>query len=183
MQGLTSFPAGRPAPAPAPAPLAARGLVLRHAVDADLPALARLYADTRADELAAVPWPQAVKQAFLDQQFALQHRHYLAHYGDADFLVLCHGQALVGRYYLQRGAQEDLVVDISLLAAWRGQGLGGALLADSQRAAAASGRGMWLHVHRGNPAAERLYARLGFVPDDTGGTDSHRLMRWRPAVS
>lgn len=183
MHGLPSFPAGRPVPPPAPEPLVVRGVILRHARDADLPALARLYADTRAEELAALPWPPAAKQAFTDQQFALQHRHYLSHHADADFLVLLHGDALVGRYYLQRGAGEDLVVDISLLAEWRGQGLGGALLASSQRAAAAQGRGLCLHVLRWNLGAQRLYSRLGFEPEEGGGTDTHQFMRWRPPLS
>ncbi|HBD18713.1 MAG TPA: GNAT family N-acetyltransferase [Arenimonas sp.] len=176
------FPAGRSRPEP-PAVLAARGLALRHAVDADLPALMRLYADTRADELAAMPWPEAARQAFLAQQFALQHQHYLSHYGGADFLVVVQGDALVGRYYLWRAEREDLVVDISLLAGWRGQGIGGALLASSQGSAAAQGRGLWLHVLRWNQAAQRLYARLGFEAEEVGSTDTHLLMRWRPPVS
>lgn len=183
MHDLPPFPRGRPAPAPVPATLASLGIELRHAVDADLPALGALYADTRAGELVAMPWPAAVKDAFLAQQFGLQHRHYLAHHGDADFLVLCHGDALVGRYYLQRGETEDLVVDVSLLAPWRGRGLGGALLRASQEAAGAQGRGMVLHVLRWNVAAQRLYARLGFLPGTDGGTDTHLLMRWRPSLS
>ena len=42
----------------------------------------------RADELARVAWPDSVKRAFLADQFALQHRHYLAHYADAWFLAI-----------------------------------------------------------------------------------------------
>jgi GNAT superfamily N-acetyltransferase len=177
MSGLPPFPR-RPGPGPASPPaLAARGIRLRHAVDDDLPRLLALYADTRADEMAGVPWPAMAKRSFLDHQFELQHRHYLQHYADADFMAIEAGGTLQGRYYLQRRADADLVVDISLFAAWRGQGVGRALLEASQREAAASGRGMILHVVRGNAAARRLYERLGFrLAEDDGGT--HLRMAW-----
>jgi len=41
-----------------------------------LPFLAQLYASTRADELAVTGWTEAVKAAFLEQQFRAQHAHY-----------------------------------------------------------------------------------------------------------
>lgn len=182
MAGPRPFPTGRPGPR-IPAALSAASVGLRHACDADLPSLAGLYADTRAEEMAALPWPAAVRQAFLDQQFALQHQHYLTHNGGADFLVIEHGGRLIGRYYLDRGEREDLVVDISLLAAWRGRGIGTALLVDSQAQAAAAGRGLWLHVLRWNEAAKRLYGRLGFEPREAGSTDTHLVMDWRAPIS
>jgi RimJ/RimL family protein N-acetyltransferase len=38
---------------------------------------------------------------------------------------------------------------------------------------------MHLHVMRSNPAARRLYERLGFVVTDDGGA-SHIAMAWSP---
>ncbi|MFY2762815.1 GNAT family N-acetyltransferase [Arenimonas sp. MALMAid1274] len=183
--GLAAFPPWRRDPPTAPARLAELGYRLRPARDEDLPRLAELYADSRADELAVMPWPEAAKRSFLAQQFALQHSHYLQHYADADFLVIQHGGEVQGRYYLQRAAPDHLVVDISLFAAHRGRGLGQALLAASQHEAGALGRGMALHVYRGNPRAQALYERLGFVVCDS--TDTHHRMHWSgepvPAVS
>ncbi len=180
MTALEPFPAGaQDAPGTPPA-LQARGYRLRPAVDADIPRLRQLYADTRAEEMAGVPWPPLAKQSFLDQQFTLQHQHFLKHYADADFLVIEHQGQVQGRYYLQRTAPDHLVVDICLLAPHRGLGVGRALIEDSQRQAQALGRGMWLHVMRSNPAAARLYARLGFAP--CGGTDTHQRMRWPDAT-
>ena len=140
----------------------ALGFWLRHASDDDLPGLRDLYADTRAEEVAGVPWPAMAKRSFLDHQFELQHRHYLAHYADAEFLVIEEGDRLQGRYYLQRRPGADLIVDISLVAACRGRGVGRALIEATQREAAGGGRGMTLHVVRNNAAARRLYERLGF---------------------
>lgn len=177
MSSLPAFPI-RPGPAPAtPAAIAARGYALRHARDEDLPQLRRLYADTRAEEMAGVPWPAVAKQGFLDQQFALQHQHYLREYAAADFLVLERAGVVQGRYYLLRGDDVHLVVDISLMAGERGQGIGRALIVASQREAAALGRGMYLHVSTANPRAQRLYAALGFVV--SASTPSHHRMDWR----
>ena len=139
------------------------------------------HADTRADEMACVPWPAGLKQSFLDQQFDLQHRHYINHYADADFLVLERAGEVVGRLYLQRRSPEHLVVDISLLGPLRGQGLGGALLAQAQADAAAAGCVLVLHVRRDNPAARRLYIRLGFLA--SGGSETHERLAWRPSAS
>lgn len=182
MNALPPFPARDQPVADTPASLRDRGFRLRAARSDDLPALAALYADTRAAEMAGVPWPQVAKQGFLDQQFQLQHRHYVLHYADADFMVVEHEGRLCGRYYLQRTPPEHLVVDISLLAAWRGQGLGAAMIRASQAEAAALGRGVGLHVARNNPGARRLYERLGFEPCE-GGTDTHQRMRWHPVLS
>jgi ribosomal protein S18 acetylase RimI-like enzyme len=164
-----------------PALLTERGFSLRWLRDADLPWLRELYASTRAEEIAAVPWPPQMKRNFLDQQFALQHAHYLQHYADTDYLAIERMNAdgatqPIGRYYLQRTAPEHLIVDIALLPALRGQGIGRVLIEASQRQARALGRGMHLHVLAQNIAARRLYERLGFV--FTHQADTYRHMRW-----
>jgi len=182
MTALPPFPARDRPVAGTPAYLRDRGFRLRAACSDDLPALAALYADTRAAEMAGVPWPRVAKQGFLDQQFQLQHRHYVTHYADANFMVVEREGRLCGRYYLQRTPPEHLVVDISLLAACRGQGLGAALILATQEEAAALGCGVGLHVVRNNTGAWRLYERLGFEAC-AGGSDTHQRMCWRPALS
>lgn len=179
---LRPFPAERPDRLQIPAPLAGRGYSLRGLADADLPWLRDLYATTRAEEMAPVPWPEAAKRTFLDQQFALQHNHYLAAFGDSDFLAIEGDGAPLGRLYLQRTAGEHpgehLIVDIAMFPQARGTGIGSALIAQAQARAAAEGCGMRLHVMATNPAAQRLYERLGFTLVPEGGTPTHRLMRW-----
>ena len=170
------FPVGRDTCPAVPALLLQRGYTLRPLVQDDLPWLRDLYASTRAEELAEVPWPEAAKRMFLDGQFALQHQHYLAHFSDANFLAIERGGGAVGRYYLQRNPSHDLIVDISLFPAERGSGVASALIAHSQHEACLRGSGMELHVHIGNSAALRLYQRLGFVVGAHQGP--HLLMRW-----
>mgnify|MGYP006167761873 FL=1 len=177
MSAVPPFPPAREPGPDTPAALTAQGLLLRHACDADLPRLRDVYADTRKDEMARVPWPDLVKRSFLDSQFALQHLHSHQHYAGTDFLVVEHGGAVQGRYYLLRRADADLIVDISLMTPFRGRGIGRALIEASQREARAGGRGMTLHVLHANLPAMRLYQRLGFALN--GGTDTHHRMDWR----
>ncbi|GAB3102768.1 GNAT family N-acetyltransferase [Lysobacter terrae] len=175
--GLPDFPAAD-RHVDTPASLRERGLWLRHATSADLVWLHRLYATTRAEEMAQVPWPDTLKQAFLADQFGLQHRHYLSHYDNCDFLVIEGTQGPLGRYYLQRGPQHHLVVDISLWPQSRNQGIGRALIEASQQEAWRERCELRLHVLTTNHAAKRLYQRLGFVVVETQGI--HHRMQWNP---
>lgn len=173
---LAPFPAGR-----RPALAAVNGNIpwaWRALGSADLPWLMALYATTRAQELQPLPWPDTVKQQFLAQQFVAQHQHYLGHYPQAHYLAIdVDGQA-VGRVYIDEAGEDDLLVDISLLPAWRGRGLGTALIQRLQQAATMRGRSLRLSVQVHNPAARRLYERLGFIADAATEAQTHVAMRW-----
>ena len=71
--------------------------------------------------------------------------------------------------------------DIEIAPAWRGCGLGTAVIRRLMREAELRGLPVALQVLQGNPA-RRLYERLGFV--GIGETATHDLMRWerKPAV-
>src|SRR5438067_282612 len=101
---------------------AAAGLTFRPMRDADLPFLARLYASTRTQELAAVPWSDAEKAAFLEAQFQAQHAHYQQHYPGAERLIIMYGDAAIGRLYVDRWRREHRIVDVALLPERRGRG-------------------------------------------------------------
>jgi ribosomal protein S18 acetylase RimI-like enzyme len=154
---------------------AAAGLTFRRIADADLPLLARIYASTRTEELAPLPWSDAQKAAFLDMQFRAQHTHYQKHYPDADWLIVMQGGNEIGRLYLDRLADRHCIIDIALLPDDRGHGLGEALLRDLLDEAAAAGKGVEIHVEKQNPAM-RLYRRLGFTTEQDKGV--YDLMRW-----
>jgi ribosomal protein S18 acetylase RimI-like enzyme len=167
-----------------PAPLSERGFSLRTARDDDLPWLRELYASTRAEEMAPVPWPEATKHAFLDQQFKLQHHHFVGHFPHADFWLIVGARGPIGRLYRDRALPadsrpaDDLIVDICLLPDWRSRGLGSLLLKAAQTSAAARHRGLRLHVQVHNSRAMALYQRLGFARIDAAATGSHIEMRW-----
>src|SRR5262249_25124648 len=154
------------------------GLNFRRIADADLPLLLRVYASTRAEELAAAPMTEAVKDAFLAEQFRLQHAHYQKYYPEADWLVTARAGEDIGRLYIERWPSQHRIIDIAFLPEHRGKGYGEALLRDLLDEAAAAGKDVSIHVEKLNPAM-RLYRRLGFETEEDKGV--YDLMRWKAA--
>ena len=154
-------------------------VTLRPITDEDLGFLRDLYASTREEELAqATDWSPEQKRAFLTQQFEAQHHHYRTYYTGASFDLVVGDGRPIGRLYVSRWEREIRVIDIAMVPAARGHGIGSALLRELLDEAAQTGRCVSIHVERFNPA-QRLYRRLGFrAVDDTG---PYLLMEWRPA--
>jgi ribosomal protein S18 acetylase RimI-like enzyme len=95
-------------------------------------------------------------------QFEAQDAYYREHYHPASFdAVELDGQP-VGRLYVARWEDEIRIIDIALLPAHRGRGIGTALLRGLLNEAAGAGKRLSIHVEKHNPAL-RLYARLGFT--------------------
>ncbi|WP_266170874.1 GNAT family N-acetyltransferase [Dyella subtropica] len=161
-----------------PPHLQAGGFSARAACDADIPFMRELYGELRAGELEALLWPKSAKWAFLDYQFALQHRHYVSYYAPGDFLLIEHRETPIGRLYVHHGKPDFVLVDIALMPPWRGKGIGTALIRAAQDTAQqASARGLILQVEQRNIAARRLYERMGFTL--TGESDGQRFeMVW-----
>jgi ribosomal protein S18 acetylase RimI-like enzyme len=151
------------------------GLTFRRITDSDLPFLARVYASTRAEELAVVRWTDEQKAAFLDMQFRAQHADYQANYPEADRLLITCGDEDIGRLYLSCGQTQYSIIDIAFLPEHRGKGFGEALLRDLMDEAAAVKKPVLIYVEKFNPAM-RLYRRLGFVTEQDKGV--YDLMRW-----
>jgi GNAT superfamily N-acetyltransferase len=146
-------------------------------VEADLPFVSAVYASTRTEEVASTGWPLEMQQQFLAHQADAQHRHYQSHYPGAEWLVIERAGEPIGRLYLEEWPSQIRLIDISLLPEKRGGGVGGAILAGLQEAAAAAGKALTIHVERNNPAMS-LYLRLGFAKVDEHGL--YDLMEWRP---
>jgi ribosomal protein S18 acetylase RimI-like enzyme len=132
----------------------------------------------RSTPLALTDWPDQRKQAFLNDQFQAQHAHYQRYYPGADWLVTMRGGESIGRLYIARWPSQHRIIDIALLPAHRGIGLGEALLRDLIDEAAAAGKAVSIHVEKFNPAM-RLYRRLGFTTEEDKGV--YDLMRWTAA--
>jgi ribosomal protein S18 acetylase RimI-like enzyme len=146
----------------------ARAVALRPGAPEDRELLFRVYASTREEELAPVPWPPAAKEAFLRQQFDAQDAWWRTNYAGATFDVVVVDGRDAGRLYLWEGPSEIRVVDVALLPEVRGGGAGTELLRDVQRRAAAAGKAVTIHVERMNPALA-FYERLGFrLVEDKG---------------
>ncbi len=148
---------------------------------ADMPFLALLYRTTREAELAQTPWSESEKRAFIDMQFRAQHEHYQKHYPDALWLIVEQAGRAVGRLYLERWETEHRIIDIALMPAVRGRGMGGAILRDLLEEAAAEGKSVGIHVEKLNPAMS-LYRRLGFRPVEDKGVYNLLVRRGEATV-
>jgi ribosomal protein S18 acetylase RimI-like enzyme len=142
--------------------------MLRPVAPGDREFLCRVYSSTRTEELAAVPWDDGEKEAFLRAQFDAQDQWYREHYTRATHQIVMVDGEPAGRLFVQRGEAEIRIVDIALLPEHRGNGVGTALLRDLFAEADAAGKRVTIHVERFNRAL-RLYERLGFsVAEDKG---------------
>lgn len=150
--------------------------VLRAATHADQEFLAALYASTRADEMVIAGWPEQMRAAFCAQQFAAQSAHYRTHYADASFSVVELQGSSVGRLIVHRSPERLHVVDISLLPAARGRGIGTILMETLFTEARQTGQSVGLSVEKTN-RARRFYDRLGF--QQVGDQGVSWLMEWR----
>jgi ribosomal protein S18 acetylase RimI-like enzyme len=136
-------------------------ITLRLATDDDLELLYRIYASTRTEELAIVPWTDAQKEDFLRMQFHAQHTYYTQQLAGTLFQIILADGEPAGRLYVDRHESDIHIVDIALLPNYRGQGIGTSLLNDLIAESEASRKTVSIHVEKYNPAM-RLYERLGF---------------------
>lgn len=140
--------------------------------------LFRLYADTRTQEMSLFGWPAAQQETFLRMQFnAQQHWYGMAYSGGDHQIVLVEGQP-VGRILVFRESGANRLVDIALLAPFRGHGIGTQLLRDLIGKSSQENLPVALQVLKNNPA-RHLYERLGFVI--TGEDGMYYQMERKPA--
>jgi len=59
--------------------------------------LFQVYAATRADEMALVPWTAEQQQAFLHMQFNAQRQSYALDYPDAAWQIIVKAEVPIGR--------------------------------------------------------------------------------------
>ena len=154
-------------------------VTLRPATPADEPFLRALYASTREQEVAAWGWSPAQREAFLSLQFTAQQAGYANAYPEAEHHLILADAEPVGRIMVWRGPSHWQLVDISLVPAARGRGIGSELLARLQREAQSAGKRLRLQVSVANPAARRLYERAGFRR--VGGDSVYDDMEWSAA--
>jgi len=142
--------------------------------------LLSIYASTRAQELAQVPWSAEQKDAFVRMQFSAQKQHYAAQYPRAKHDIIYMDQTPVGRLYLAPDVEELHILDITILPQYRNSGIGSFLLGRIMDEARDTGKSVTIYVESFNPSL-RLFERLGFRKDREEGFQF--LMKWSPAES
>lgn len=138
-----------------------RGLSTRPAEPKDRDFQRALFLSARP-HLQSLPLPEAALAQMLDQQYDFQQADYQHHFAGASRLIVQERDEPIGALTVHDSGADLHIVDIVITPAARGQGYGAALLGWVQGSAAVLGRRVTLSVDVANPAAQRLYARLGF---------------------
>lgn len=151
---------------------------LRPAQPEDEAFLASVYGSTRERELAMVPWTAEQREAFIRFQYTAQLQHYQTEYPQAEHSVILFGEQPVGRMYLDRRESEYRILDITLLPAFRGQGIGTPIIRHVMDEAAQVGKSVGIQLDYYSQS-QRLFERLGFIKsEETNGF--HTLFVWNP---
>jgi GNAT superfamily N-acetyltransferase len=137
-------------------------ITLRDATEEDESFLRQVYASTRAQELALVPWSDEQKQAFVDMQFSAQDSYYREKFPEASYQVILNEENRVGRIYVSRKEDALRILDITLLPQHRGAGIGTSLISELMSEADRTGKALNIWVEPFNPSL-RLFERLGFT--------------------
>lgn len=130
--------------------------LLRPVCDTDQAFLLRLYEESRPDLLQL---PEELRDNLVGMQFNARESQYAAAWPEADSFIVELEDEAIGRLLISSQSNAIHIIDMALLAEFRGQGLGSAILNTLLQE---SGDGLVsLTVAKQNPA-QRLYARLGF---------------------
>jgi ribosomal protein S18 acetylase RimI-like enzyme len=152
-------------------------ITLRPAVPEDNAFLFRVYASTRADEMAATGWLEIEQRTFLRMQFKLQQAGYEAQFPQAEHNIILRDGEAIGRIIVDRTLPDEIIgVDVALLPDFRSAGVGTYLIQNLLDEARAAEKPFRIQVERHNLAAFRLYERLGFARLGEGAT--HISMEW-----
>lgn len=145
--------------------------------DTDL--LREIYASTRSDEMALVPWDAAQKEVFVRMQFNAQQEHYAAYHPHANHDIILVDGHPVGRLYVARNDEKIHILDITLLPQHRNAGIGTPILQSLMEEAAQNGKPLSIYVEGFNPSL-RLFERLGFSRIEEAGFNF--LLQWQPGA-
>lgn len=150
-------------------------VALRPASPADEPFLHALYADRRTLELAPLGWGPEEQRAFLDMQFRAQQAGYATTFPDADHWLVSVDDHALGRLLVDRRPDEHRVVDLVILSAYRGSGIGTALMTEVMDEAG-TGTPVRLSAAAHDDRLVRWYEGLGFAV--VGHRGPNVLMEW-----
>lgn len=146
----------------------------------DEPFLKELYFDVRKPEFFPLGLPDAALAQLLEIQYRAQKSGYAQQFPNLENWVVWVGPYRVGRMLVCAGAEAIHLVDIALLEAFRGHGIGGKLIESLHRRANEAGVPLCLSVRQENRAM-RLYTRLGFI--SRGGNGLNVEMEWGGAAA
>lgn len=154
-------------------------LRLRQVLERDRAFLYGVFESTRAKEFARTGWSAQRIAQMLAEQFSMQDTYYRSHYPNGCFDVIELDGQPIGRLYHDWSGSEARLIDIALLPAYRGAGIGTRLMQAFVAHAAAKAMRIVLYVEMDN-AVQALYRRLGF---EAAGENGVYLQMQRPGTA
>jgi len=138
--------------------------------------LRAVYASTREAALTAVNWDDEERDAFVRMQFDAQSQAWAAAFPACERLVILVDGTPAGRLFVDSDEERVVIVDVALLPAFRGRGLGTRVTRLVLDQAGMDGLEVRSHVEKSNDVSLKLHDALGFVP--VGEDDVYVSLRW-----
>jgi ribosomal protein S18 acetylase RimI-like enzyme len=153
------------------------GLRLRPAGPADEVFTRELFSTVRAAQFAAGGLSGPILDEVIAQQFRSQTAGYAAQFPEAISLIVMQQAVAVGRLLLDCASERWHIIDIALLPAECGRGLGSEIFDALESSARQRGiAALTLSVLASNSAARRFYLQRGFAEAREAGA-THIAMR------
>ena len=139
--------------------------------------LFKIFKSVRKYEWEIMPPSEPQKRIMQRQQFEAQELQSRTNFPQADFKIIQLGRKSVGRLYINHDPRNIHIIDITLLPAFRNQGIGSQILRQILENARTYNKTVSLHVQQHNPALA-LYRRLNF--QIVYASPSYLFMEWVP---
>lgn len=146
----------------------------------DEPFVRELFASAHGEQFGPLGLAPEALAPLLAMQFDAREVAYRRRHPEATADIIEIDGVAAGRMMVDRAGADIHLLDIALLPAHRGHGVGSMLLRALQDEARREGRTLTLTAARDSrPAA--LYLRLGFAP--AGGDEVYVVLRWPGGVT
>lgn len=143
--------------------------------------LERAIHDANRDDLLLIDGEEDFVQSIFDLQYRARDQGYGQQYPNASYFMIEKTGATVGRLVVDFGHNEVRIVDIALIPAMHGMGVGTTVVQAIMTVAAKMPNEVSLSVRNDNKGAAALYRKLGFVLDPhVPSTQMHTYLRWMP---
>jgi GNAT superfamily N-acetyltransferase len=152
----------------------------RPMTDDDSMLLFELYASNRADELSRTGWATPQQRSFFRMQALDQERYFQRHYDHLDRRTICINGFSAGRLLVDRPSHAITIVDLALLPAFRGRGVGSLLIRGLLEEAAEQDVPVHVELPKGTDVLTTC-ERLGFRYADDLGDRWHLV--WSPRAT
>ena len=136
-------------------------ITLRDTRPEDQAFLLEVYATTRAQEMALVPWTDEQRAAFVSMQFHAQDSYYRSEFPHASYQVILDDDEPVGRLYVLGEPDAIQILDITVLPQHRNRGIGAGLVRQLLLEGAATDKPVRIWIEQFNPSVG-LFEHFGF---------------------